>query len=204
VLIMTLAGVLTLGVGAPPVPVQAYGGAGGTAVETIRGFVRSNSEPFCGSACSGYFLEDGDGLFLAWLNGSYFNYTGLEIEITGYRAGCGGCTSFFRTSPVTIIVAVEEPPEALPRGFALRSYPNPFNPSTAVVVDLPRAGAVRLSVWNVAGEQVALLHAGELPAGRHEFTWNAAGAPSGVYLARLDAGEAAAGPGPIARLLLLR
>jgi len=78
-----------------------------------------------------------------------------------------------------------EPPLAFSLG---RNRPNPFNPSTLIPFILARDCRVRLTVYNLAGERVAELVDGVLPAGAHEVTWNASGLASGVYLVRLEAG----------------
>ena len=44
--------------------------------------------------------------------------------------------------------------------------PNPFNPVTTIRFDLPRAGHVKLSVFNVKGELVSSLVDGRMPAGQ--------------------------------------
>ncbi len=73
-------------------------------------------------------------------------------------------------------------------------YPNPFNPATTISYDLPEAANVRLVIYDVAGQRVQTLVAGEtVGAGRHEVVWNGtdeAGrvVPAGVYFCRLDAG----------------
>ncbi len=78
----------------------------------------------------------------------------------------------------------------LPEGFALnQNYPNPFNPTTTISFTLPAAGEVRLEVFNVLGQQVAVLADGQYGAGTHHVTWDASGVSTGVYLYRLQAGE---------------
>ena len=72
--------------------------------------------------------------------------------------------------------------------------PNPFNPTTSIEYDLPESGRVRLDVFSAAGDFVATVERGFREAGRHEVVWtgtDAAGRalPSGVYFARLEAGE---------------
>ena len=84
--------------------------------------------------------------------------------------------------------------------------PNPFGPSTTVGFSLPRAGHVRLEVFDPAGRLVRVLVDGELDAGDHRAVWrgdDGAGAllPSGAYFTRLQAG---AGEIRIGRVLLLR
>jgi hypothetical protein len=79
-----------------------------------------------------------------------------------------------------------ENPPAKPPVFALsQNFPNPFNPSTTVEFSLPRAAAVTVDVFNVLGEKVATLVAGQFPAGRHRTVWNASGSASGMYIYRM-------------------
>ena len=73
-------------------------------------------------------------------------------------------------------------------------HPNPFNPATTISFTLPEAGLARLAVYNISGQLVRELAVDNLPAGRHEIVWdgcNSDGAQvsSGVYIARLAAGE---------------
>jgi subtilisin family serine protease len=89
----------------------------------------------------------------------------------------------------------------LPVNFALRAaYPNPFNPTTSVSFDLPASSTVRLDVFNMLGQRVATLVDGELPAGVHKVSWDASSVGSGVYFARLVAGENVA----TAKMVLLK
>lgn len=73
--------------------------------------------------------------------------------------------------------------------------PNPFNPRTAIAFELPAEAAVRLEVFDLAGNRLCSLVDGVLPAGTHEATWDGRDSrgraqPSGHYLARLEAGAA--------------
>jgi hypothetical protein len=80
-----------------------------------------------------------------------------------------------------------------PSGYVLHpNYPNPFNPSTTIRFELPKAGRVRLSIYNLMGQEIALPVDERLTEGSHELCWNGLDArqlpvPSGVYLYRLDA-----------------
>ncbi len=79
-------------------------------------------------------------------------------------------------------------PQVQPAKFELHAnYPNPFNPTTTLSFSLTRAGEVSLVVYNVLGEQVAVLQQGTLNAGEHQLNWNASALASGVYFARLSA-----------------
>ena len=81
-------------------------------------------------------------------------------------------------------------PAELPEGYELgQNYPNPFNPTTNISFTLADAGAVRLTVYDLLGREVAKLVDQTLPAGATHVTWNAAetsGLASGVYFYRLE------------------
>jgi hypothetical protein len=80
---------------------------------------------------------------------------------------------------------------AIPTSYALhQNSPNPFNPSTKVVYDLPAASDVRITVFNVLGQQVAELVNGHNEAGTHEVVWDGKDdlggtAASGIYFYRI-------------------
>ncbi|MCP4547701.1 MAG: T9SS type A sorting domain-containing protein [bacterium] len=73
------------------------------------------------------------------------------------------------------------------------NYPNPFNPRTSVEFNLERAGDIRLSVHDVAGRVVSVLHEGYAGAGRHSHIWEGMTddgvASSGVYFIRLETAD---------------
>jgi hypothetical protein len=78
----------------------------------------------------------------------------------------------------------------MPAEFALRGvYPNPFNPSTVISYQLPLAGIINLTVYDITGRMVAELADGWKNAGVHSVTFDASHLASGVYLYRLEAGE---------------
>lgn len=91
-------------------------------------------------------------------------------------------TNFGSQSLITEGLATE-----LPSSTSLRpAYPNPFNPATTLPIDLARTESVRLSIYNVAGQRVAVLVDGPLEAGHHEVRWSPERLASGAYLAVLE------------------
>ena len=85
--------------------------------------------------------------------------------------------------------------EAPPRAATLTpNRPNPFNPSTTLAYEVSTPGPVRLQVYDLRGRLVATLVDGHVAAGRHAARWsgrdgNGRDVSSGVYVARLLAGE---------------
>ncbi len=83
----------------------------------------------------------------------------------------------------------------LPSAFALvSSYPNPFNPSTTVVFDVPATTPVTIEVFDVLGVHVRTLFDHVTDQGRHEIEWdgtNDAGrvVSTGHYFCRMKAGD---------------
>lgn len=71
------------------------------------------------------------------------------------------------------------------------NYPNPFNRETLVPFELSEAAAIRLSVFDVAGREVAVLASGWFPAGKHQRAFRADRIPTGIYVYKLSgpAGE---------------
>lgn len=79
-----------------------------------------------------------------------------------------------------------------PKSFALsQNYPNPFNPTTDIDYTLPQGfhGFVTVRVYNVLGQEVSTLFAGDRSAGTFTVRFDATRFASGVYFYRLDAGS---------------
>jgi hypothetical protein len=64
--------------------------------------------------------------------------------------------------------------------------PNPTRGTTDLAVTLDAPQAVRLAVYDLLGREVAVLLDGDLPAGTQRATFDAAGLPAGLYVARLQ------------------
>lgn len=88
---------------------------------------------------------------------------------------------------IDVVSDVREVPDAIPSGFELgQNYPNPFNPTTTIPYSLPTTSKVRLEVFNVFGQRLAMLVDGVRGAGSYQASWTA-NAPSGTYFYRLQA-----------------
>jgi len=92
-------------------------------------------------------------------------------------------------------VDVDPDESMIPKKFALYdNFPNPFNPTTQIAVDLPEAASTKITVWNIMGQKVATLHSGDLSAGHHVVNFdgrdqNGKQLTSGMYFYRVKAGK---------------
>ena len=83
----------------------------------------------------------------------------------------------------------------IPTEFSLeQNYPNPFNPTTKIRFSIPavetgHAPTVQLIIYDVLGNEVAILINEEKEAGIYEVEFDATGIPSGIYFYRLTAGN---------------
>jgi len=70
-----------------------------------------------------------------------------------------------------------------------QNYPNPFNPTTTIAFDLAESRVVVMTLFNLAGQQIATLMNERLPAGQHHVTFSGQDLPSGVYIYQIKAGD---------------
>lgn len=88
----------------------------------------------------------------------------------------------------------------------LGNFPNPFNPATTLVFDVPYTTTkVELTIYDLLGKKVRTLFNGSLTAGQHRQIWDGADLygqplPSGVYFALLSSEDVSS----VHKLILLR
>jgi flagellar hook assembly protein FlgD len=76
----------------------------------------------------------------------------------------------------------------------MQNYPNPFNPTTKIAYQIANAVDVKLTIYNVLGQEIIRLVDQNQKAGRYELLWdgrdtNGKLISSGIYFFRLQAGE---------------
>jgi endonuclease/exonuclease/phosphatase family metal-dependent hydrolase len=98
--------------------------------------------------------------------------------------------------PITVQLLFKHPTDDVRTGAVvpgspqlLNAYPNPFNGSVQLSLELERETECNLSIFSLGGQLVDTLVDGRLEAGGHQLQWNAQGVVSGVYLAVLTAGN---------------
>ncbi len=89
----------------------------------------------------------------------------------------------------------ESDTDLLPTKFELeQNFPNPFNPTTSIKFALPTKSYVSVNVYNLLGQEIAILVDQELPAGTYTAEWdgrdkNNTEVASGIYFYKLVAGD---------------
>lgn len=112
----------------------------------------------------------------------------ITIAPGGSVVFSGGST----TSPIPgwPATSVETTANHNPHSFVVyQNFPNPFNPSTIIGYELPKSSSVKVTIYDILGNEVRLLARGVQSAGYHSVTFNAQNLSSGMYFYKLQAGE---------------
>jgi len=82
-------------------------------------------------------------------------------------------------------VSIEEPAT-----FVVgNAFPNPFNPSTNISVELTATADLSVKVYNLMGQLVDVIAEGSYSPSTYNWTWNAENLASGVYLVKTQVGS---------------
>jgi len=80
--------------------------------------------------------------------------------------------------------------EEMPTEFSLsQNYPNPFNPTTSIRFGIPNESHVKLTVFNILGQEVAMLVNKQMSSGFHNVNFDASKLNTGMYIYRIEAGS---------------
>ena len=97
--------------------------------------------------------------------------TGILLETIGQLEGA---TSVEQTNGLPVTYSLDQ------------NYPNPFNPSTTIRFSVPEAGNVKITVYDVIGNEIDVLVNKDMAPGVFNATWNAASYASGIYFYRME------------------
>ncbi|MCX6640410.1 MAG: T9SS type A sorting domain-containing protein [bacterium] len=132
----------------------------------------------------------------AILDSNYFTFTKTAVTDGGQEMDAWSCEE----TAATVVRA------ATPQIFSMNAYPNPFNPTTNLTFTLPYPAQVSLEVFDINGRSVGaqgirLIGSGSQGArsapqqqtwydsGIHTIPFDGSDLPSGIYFARLTAGD---------------
>jgi hypothetical protein len=135
----------------------------------------------------------------------YTELNGNESGLVGYwkfNEGTGTTTADQTTNGNTGTISgaawvlsgitnTEDDENLIPEMFLLtQNFPNPFNPSTTIQYSIPQRSNVTMKVYDVLGNEIAILVNEEKSAGVYEVEFSdKGGSASGVYFYKLQAGN---------------
>lgn len=123
------------------------------------------------------------------INGVLRLVSGLFDNTIPFTLGPNGSISDEGGS-ILVPVGIRTLEQQIPRSFFVnQNYPNPFNPSTTIRFGISRAAYVTARLFNVLGQEVAIMFKGSLPTGQHELLFDASNLTSGVYFYQVKAGN---------------
>lgn len=104
--------------------------------------------------------------------------------------GTNGTPVHLRTISITITNPVGISNTQIPVKYDLKqNFPNPFNPVTKIIYELPVAEFVTLKVYDILGNEVTALVNEKQNTGVYSVVWNALGFSSGIYFYTIEAGN---------------
>jgi hypothetical protein len=113
----------------------------------------------------------------------------LQLELIGEDAANIGSYAIVDQLSLSGASDVEQI-SGLPREFNLsQNYPNPFNPSTNIEYSISEQTFVELKIFDILGNEVAELVNEEQSAGTYRTDFSGAELSSGMYIAKLQAGN---------------
>lgn len=132
---------------------------------------------------------------MAWGKIGFVEGSGTSTEVQNYSFEDKNLSAgkyFYRLKQIDFDGTFEylkeaEANVAAPGEFVLyQNYPNPFNPVTNFGVRISNSGFVSLKVYDILGNEIAVIVNEVKEAGEYEFEWNALGLNSGVYFYQLQ------------------
>ena len=129
--------------------------------------------------------------------------TGLAMDIVYNAAVLVLTTAEAVTIPVYLLINEDlgiSDPQLIDAYRLYPAYPNPFNPLTTIQYSIPAAMDVRLSIYNMLGEEIEILATEKHQPGSYTVRWDGSRFSSGMYFYRLHTSEFST----VRKLLLLK
>lgn len=123
-----------------------------------------------------------------------FGTTGDSVQCTWRVSAMNGLDTLTTTSFLVKIrrlsVGISQISSTVPENYNLYdNYPNPFNPKTVIKFDISKTQIVKLTVYNLLGEEINTLVNENLTPGSYSVDFNAGNISSGMYFYRIETPE---------------
>lgn len=146
--------------------------------QTVNGIAKWNGSTWSGLG-SGFGYGNASGAFATCI------YNGKLV--------CGGIFSSPGNNIAQwdgLLTGINHSNQTIPDKYYLgQNYPNPFNPATNINFSIPKAGLVKLTVFDGAGREVSQMVNENLAAGNYSYSFNATGLASGAYFYMLKTND---------------
>jgi len=125
---------------------------------------------------------------LIWLGANDTLVTKWTVKAKGKEATIVASVDTFNITLINDIGTDIRDLDVLPTDYYVdQNYPNPFNPSTTIRFGLPQQAKVDLRIFNILGQEVAVLVNNQIyEAGNHKVEFNASKLATGVYIYKLQ------------------
>ena len=120
-------------------------------------------------------------------SGATYDYYVIAVDFSGNESESSAI--------VTAVALAIDLTASIPESFKLsQNYPNPFNPNTAIEFALPENAFVKLTIFNILGQEVRSLASSYMEAAVYRVIWNGRDnngreLTSGTYIYRIQAGK---------------
>ncbi len=127
----------------------------------------------------------GSYIFYNWTIGDSIGLTAITIE-PGNSWNLSG--ALINGKLIGILTGIHTATPDIPINPILKqNFPNPFNPTTIIQFVLNKPSQIRLSVFNILGQEVSIVAKGQYSEGNHSIIWDASKFSSGIYFYSLEA-----------------
>jgi hypothetical protein len=109
-----------------------------------------------------------------------------------YKQDCVPYTSSLWSvlNSAIILTSVTTVSQTIPdKPYLSANYPNPFNPTTKINYSIPEKSFVKLTIYNILGEEVARIVNEEKQPGEYTVNFNGGNLSSGAYFYKLSVGS---------------
>lgn len=154
----------------------------------IYQFALLKTPPFNSAALSDTFYTFTGTQVLGWLGANDTLVTKWTVKAKGKESAIVSSVDTFSITLINDIGTDIRDVNVLPTDYYVdQNYPNPFNPSTTIRFGLPQQAKVDLRIFNILGQEVAVLVNNQIyEAGNHKVEFNASKLATGVYIYKLQ------------------
>ena len=122
------------------------------------------------------------------------NYITLDAANNVIVTGRSSRNTVGRNDIATIkysqVVSITAVSSEIPNSYSLsQNYPNPFNPVTSISFNIPVEEHVKLTIYDILGNEISVSVNESLAAGTYNVEFGSAELPSGVYFYKLSSGQ---------------